>query len=95
MSLSIRHAVCLRYVPNTTKHGATLSLYRLRISSHSNRRRYLNSGSVGPSPGQAGFQEEETAQGSEAKPSSSRWGPTFFKMAESAATTLASILVLA
>lgn len=58
-------------------------------------RRHVN-GSVGPSPGQIGPQESDTEEPSEIeynKPTS-KWGPTLFKMLESAATTFASLFVL-
>ena len=58
-------------------------------------RRYVN-GSVGPTPGQFGSQEEDTEEQtkSEYLKSTSKWGPTLFKMLESAATTFASLFVL-
>ncbi len=59
-------------------------------------RRSVN-GLSGPSPGQIERQtdEAEEAQGSKESPPNLKWGPTVFKMFESAATTFASILVLA
>lgn len=58
-------------------------------------RRHVN-GSVGPSPGQFGPQEEETEEPTkiEYNKSTSKWGPTLFKTLESAATTFASLFVL-
>ena len=58
-------------------------------------RRCIN-GFGGPTPGQVGPQghEAEEPQGSKGTSSSPKWGPTMFKMFESAATTFASILVL-
>ena len=58
-------------------------------------RRYVN-GSVGPSPGQFGPQGEniEDPTETENNKSTSKWGPTLFKMFESAATTFASLFVL-
>lgn len=58
-------------------------------------RRYVN-GSVGPFPGQLGPQEEdaEDSTKTENNKSTPKWGPTLFKMFESAATTFASLFVL-
>lgn len=58
-------------------------------------RRHVN-GSVGPSPGQLGSQGEDAEEPTKieySKPTS-KWGPTLFKMLESAATTFASLFVL-
>ena len=55
---------------------------------------YAN-GSIGPSPGQLGSQEDaENSRKTEYNKATSQWGPTFFKMFESAATTFASLFVL-
>ena len=58
-------------------------------------RRHVN-GPVGPAPGQFGLQGEDTEEPTkiEYNESSSQWGPTLFKMLESAATTFASLFVL-
>ena len=58
-------------------------------------RRHLN-GPVGPAPGQFGLQGEDTEEPTkiEYNKSTSQWGPTLFKMLESAATTFASLFVL-
>ena len=58
-------------------------------------RRHIN-GSVGPSPDQFGLQREDTEKPTKTEDNKpmSRWGPTFFKMFESAATTFASLFVL-
>lgn len=56
-----------------------------------------NAGSVGgPSPGQIELQGEDAEEYAQSagKKTQSSWSPTLFKMFESAATTLASILVL-
>lgn len=60
------------------------------------RVRYVN-GFSGPGPGQVGPQGEvvESSYADERPVPTSKWSPTFFKMFESAATTFASILVLA
>lgn len=58
-------------------------------------RRHVN-GSIGPSPSRFGPQEEDTEDTTktEYNKSPSNWGPTLFKMFESAATTFASLFVL-
>ena len=58
--------------------------------------RRLVNGSVGPSPGQIGPLEEDTEEPTkiEYNKPTSKWGPTLFKMLESAATTFASLCVL-
>ena len=58
--------------------------------------RLFANGSIGPSPGQFGSQEEDTEESpkTEYNKATSKWGPTFFKMFESAATTFASLFVL-
>lgn len=58
-------------------------------------RHYVN-GSIGPSPGQIGPQGEDTEESTKIgyNKSTSKWGPTLFKMFESAATTFASLFVL-
>ncbi len=58
-------------------------------------RRHVN-GSVGPSPGQFGPQGEDTEKTTKIEDNkpTSKWGPTIFKMFESAATTFASLFVL-
>ena len=57
--------------------------------------RHIN-GSIGPSPSRFGPQEEETEETAKTgnNKSTSKWGPTLFKMFESAATTFASLFVL-
>ena len=63
--------------------------------SKSKRYGSSSSSSVGPNVGGQGLQGEEDVKDPKVDPSQAKWGPTFFKMFESAATTMASILVLA
>ena len=97
MSLSVRLVHFCRASPQIAKFHPFLNS-RFPTSTRVFRlvERYVN-GFSGPSPGQIGPQGEEAdaADADEKSPPTSRWSPTFFKMFESAATTFASILVLA
>lgn len=69
-----------------------------RISSDIPRiRSYVNGSGEGPNPIQVGPQAGDTEKPLKAgrERAASKWSPTVFKMFESAATTFASILVLA
>lgn len=98
LSLSVRFVQSFR-----TSHAAAriypVLLTPLPKSSSLSRKqeRYIN-GFSGPSPGQVGPSQSEDVEEldkSRVPPSESQWKPTLFKMFESAATTFASILVLA
>lgn len=98
MSLSLRSIIQIRTLHKSWAFGPA---HRPRISHVSpvlsKGERRIN-GLVGPSPRQEGFQGEEEAEASKDSKSAktgSEWNPTFLKMFESAATTLASIVVLA
>lgn len=92
MPLSVRLvSSCRTSHPTTNFHPLLHSRQIFRKNE-----RYLN-GFSGPSPSQIGPQDEVTSSSAadERLPLTSKWSPTFFKMFESAATTFASILVLA
>jgi len=97
MSLSVRLALSCRASYQTAKFHPFLNS-RFPTSTRVIRpiERYVN-GFSGPSPGQIGPQGEEAdaSNADEKSLPTSKWSPTFFKMFESAATTFASILVLA
>ena len=81
----------------TTKfHVFLVSPLSTTASRSEKNRRYIN-GLSGNTTGQIGPEREEVHESQESRdiPVSSKWMPTAFKMFESAATTLASILVLA
>lgn len=77
-------------------HPPLHTLYPNPAFAFIRQNRYVN-GFSGPNPGQVGPQGEvpDEPQASGEIPRSAAWSPTMFKMLESAATTFASILILA
>ena len=96
MTLSTRLLVIQR-LPTTSLRRSPC---RDHIRSIASSKRCYANGFGGPSaPGQVGPQNGEPEESEEPKNVGkerrlSRWGPTLFKMFESAATTVASIVVL-
>ena len=93
MSIQFRRMICL-HLRISTRINTTCNFYRPYVAYRSRRYSSFSNGSVGSNVGGLGSQGEEDVKSPQVDQSRG-WGPTFFKMFESAATTMASILVLA
>ena len=99
MSYCLRSKILNRYSQQNTRFHSLPGLNGVRSSTRilfCQRSRHYAGGISGPMPGQTELQGEDTEERTETgrKQTRSNWNPTLSKMFESAATTLASILVL-
>ena len=100
MSLRLRSYISQRHVQKSIELYCPLRLNRVvlstRLPSSQPTRRYAG-GVGGPTPGQIDIEETDAEDHTqpERKQISKGWSPSLFRMLESAATTFASILVLA
>ena len=98
LSLRFSKEARLFAAPRRTNYEVFPIRLPIQIGSIAARNRYLNGvgGPPSPLPGQIQQDEEGKNEPIKSKPGQkpSRWTPTLFRMFESAATTLASILVL-
>ncbi|KAI9881081.1 MAG: Intracellular distribution of mitochondria [Pleopsidium flavum] len=96
------HARLNAFAPSCVIRRPCIALYRFRqplLSGRSNKRRNLASGFLGGPqpgmPGQPGQDDQGLGNTAEERDSKIRNGSTIFKMFESAATTFASLVILA